>query len=59
MRRALPHCLQDHLAHPPASQDVAFAGSDDLERQVWVNPITLAPRCWPEDFGAAQRWRIV
>ena len=55
MRRALPHA-QDRLAHPPANQDVAFAGGDDLERPVWVNPITLAHAALlAEDFGAAQR----
>ena len=55
MRRALHHA-QDCLAHPPANQDVSFAGGDDLERPVWVDPTTLAHAALlAEDFDAAQR----
>lgn len=55
MRRATHHA-QDRLAHPPARQDISFAGGDDLERPVWVDPTTLAHAALlAEDFDAAQR----
>lgn len=44
MQRAVLH-LQDHLAHPPSSQDMAFGDEDGLERPAWPSKSVLAHAC--------------
>ncbi len=37
--------LQDHLAHPPSSQDATGWSEDDLERPAWPSKAVLAHAC--------------
>ncbi len=54
MRRATA-VLQERLAHPPSSPDLAFEDLDGLERPVFASKATLAHACLlAGDPGAAQ-----